>query len=90
MQRKQCTTRLRFLPLMLMIGLTPPALAQSTGESKETDQKQQEENVTAKPVSVDSSKKAGSIKAQSAKSADSYEATEEISEDLSVSYPVDI
>ena len=44
---------------------------------------------TAKPVEATATK-APKIKVKSAQSADDYEASEEISEDLSVSYPVDI
>ncbi|WP_043317689.1 hypothetical protein [Microbulbifer sp. HZ11] len=74
--------------------------AQSTGDNNNQESKEtpvpEAKAVAAKPVTVKQStevpaKKAKtSIKAQSARNADSYEATEEISEDLSVSYPVDI
>jgi hypothetical protein len=90
MQRKKHYTARRFLPLMLLCSFSLSALAQSAGESTEADQEKQEEKITAQPASVSSKKPATTIKAQSAQSADHYEATEEISEDLSVSYPVDI
>ncbi|WP_288132673.1 hypothetical protein [Microbulbifer sp.] len=57
-----------------------------------TDQKENVEEVKPQKVSSNETKDEpkAKIKAKSAESADSYEATEEISEDLSVSYPVDI
>lgn len=90
MQRKILKTVRQIPTLILLCSVSLTALSQSSGESTETDQQKQEEKVTAQPASVSTKKPAATIKAQSAKSADNYEATEEISEDLSVSYPVDI
>lgn len=90
MQRNRQTTLLRFLPLILMCSFSLGIQAQSASDGAETDQEKQEEKVTAQPTSVSTKKTKTTIKAQSAQSADNYEATEEISEDLSVSYPVDI
>ena len=78
--------------------------AQTTGESEAASQaeaadtQQVSSEETAKPVKATSAQasttkpksKPAKIKAQSARNADNYEASEEISEDLSVSYPVDI
>lgn len=90
MQRKKPNVLPRFLPLILLCSFSLPALAQSAGEDTEADQEKLQEKATAQPASVSNKKPATTIKAQSAQSADNYEATEEISEDLSVSYPVDI
>ncbi|WOX06625.1 hypothetical protein [Microbulbifer pacificus] len=90
MQQKKRSAVLQFLPLILLCSFSVGALAQSAAESSEADQEKQEETVSAQPASVSNKKPPATIKAQSAQSADNYEATEEISEDLSVSYPVDI
>lgn len=89
----------------LLTGFALSTVAQSTDESEagaqdaaatsqDANQQKVSTQETVKPVSAASetttSTKAPRIKAQSAKSADNYEASEEISEDLSVSYPVDI
>ena len=78
----------------LLTATALPAAAQ-TAEESETDT--QKAPVAAQEVStgetvkpIEAATKAPRIKAQSAESADEYEASEEISEDLSVSYPVDI
>nr|WP_010132653.1 hypothetical protein [Microbulbifer agarilyticus] len=75
----------------------PSAAQDAAGSAGEDAQQGSESGNTAAPkTAVDTTvapkpKKAKTrIKAQSAESADNYEATEEISEDLSVSYPVDI
>ncbi|AQQ68651.1 hypothetical protein Mag101_14175 [Microbulbifer agarilyticus] len=76
-----------------------PSIAQQEAAdtaSEKTQQSDDSENTAAPKTAVDTEaapkpkKVKTTIKAQSAQSADSYEATEEISEDLSVSYPVDI
>lgn len=90
MQQKRPSAVLQSLPLILLCSFSMGAQAQSAAESTEADQEKQEENVSAQPASVSTKKPPATIKAQSAQSADNYEATEEISEDLSVSYPVDI
>lgn len=80
--------------LLLITAFAGTVAAQEATEDSDTtvDQK---ETVSAQPVAVGSTqqqqkKSTPKIKAQSAENADSYEASEEISEDLSVSYPVDI
>ncbi|MCK7598494.1 hypothetical protein M0G74_14530 [Microbulbifer sp. CAU 1566] len=85
------------LPGVLLLALSAPALgAEENAEesAKESVKKSTEESanteVIAQPVSVAKKKPAPKIRAQSAESADSYEASEEVSEDLAVSYPVDI
>ncbi|QIL91562.1 hypothetical protein GNX18_18580 [Microbulbifer sp. SH-1] len=90
MQRYRQTNLVRFLPLILLCSFALGAQAQSAADDAKTDQEKQEEKVSAQPASVSTKKPTATIKAQSAQSADNYEATEEISEDLSVSYPVDI
>ncbi|GAB2521179.1 hypothetical protein [Microbulbifer agarilyticus] len=82
------------------LALQPlPSAAQqeaTDNASEKVQQGDESENTATPKAAVETTaapkpKKAKtSIKAQSAQSADSYEATEEISEDLSVSYPVDI
>ncbi|MBY6191640.1 hypothetical protein KUV95_12910 [Microbulbifer agarilyticus] len=76
----------------------PSAAQQEAADdaSENTQQSDESENTAAPKAAVETTaapkpkKTKTSIKAQSAQNADSYEATEEISEDLSVSYPVDI
>lgn len=65
--------------------------AQESSSGNDTDKENtvSGQAVEAKEVKTNA-KPPKTIKAQSAKNADSYEASEEISEDLSVSYPVDI
>ncbi|WP_299598529.1 hypothetical protein [uncultured Microbulbifer sp.] len=78
--------------------LAPVAVSASAQTAEETEATAENQAVKAEPVSVKTTekpakaaaKKTPRIKAQSAQSADKYEASEEISEDLSVSYPVDI
>ncbi|WP_226667832.1 hypothetical protein [Microbulbifer aggregans] len=72
------------------------ALAAQNAAETSDDAAVEKEAVSAQPVAVGTTqqqkqkKSTPKIKAQSAENADSYEASEEISEDLSVSYPVDI
>lgn len=69
----------------LLLGTGAPVSAQES--SAEDGGEKPEQAAQAQEVKKTKTTK---IKAQSAKNADSYEASEEISEDLSVSYPVDI
>lgn len=81
--------------IVLLASAALPAAAQAAEEAEADAQKtpvaaqEASPQETAKPVEA-AAPKAPRIKAQSAQSADDYEASEEISEDLSVSYPVDI
>ncbi|MBN8432438.1 hypothetical protein JF535_16470 [Microbulbifer salipaludis] len=102
MQPTQCFTRSRYqaLAFALLTALAGSVAAQVAGDSasEASDSGTNQAEASAQPVSVKTTepapkpvvKKTPTIKAQSAESADGYEASEEISEDLSVSYPVDI
>lgn len=82
------------LALIMLTAFGAPAFAQNSDsgetESKEKTSQQAIEKTTAEASTKSAPAKPTKIKAQSAQSADNYEATEEISEDLSVSYPIDI
>ena len=81
------TSRAFALTGALLLAL---AAAAATQAAEEQSDESSDTAVTAQPVSVTKKKPAPKIQAQSAESADSYEASEEVSEDLAVSYPVDI
>ncbi|WP_231759595.1 hypothetical protein [Microbulbifer elongatus] len=77
------------------LGLQAQSSSEDSKPQAQSDKSEQAtENTTPvavkQEVKTPAKKTQPSIKAQSARRADSYEATEEISEDLSVSYPVDI
>ena len=76
---------------VLAMTLSTVMWAQESSGGNDTDEENAASGqaVEAKEVKT-AAKPPKTIKAQSAKNADSYEASEEISEDLSVSYPVDI
>ena len=86
-------TRVFTLPGVLLLALSAQVLsAEENAEesAKENAVATANTEVAAQPVSVAKKKPKPKIQAQSAESADSYEASEEVSEDLAVSYPVDI
>ncbi|WGL18135.1 hypothetical protein PVT68_07515 [Microbulbifer bruguierae] len=87
----------RVITCALLIGLCSAVVTaqQAAEDGQQQESVKESDEVTAKPVSVtdkqtSSEKPQKKIKAQSAESADSYEASEEISEDNTVSFPVDI
>ena len=75
----------------LALALSMALSAQTANDSNGSSDDASTTKPTVKAQEVKTTKQQPqTIKAQSAKNADSYEASEEISEDLSVSYPVDI
>ncbi|MCW8126505.1 hypothetical protein [Microbulbifer halophilus] len=71
--------------LLCVAAISAPTVAQDeSGESEKEDTGE-----TTEPVKV-AQAKAGDEDKKASTDADDYEASEEISEDLSVSYPVDI
>ena len=76
---------------ILAVSLSVALSAQTADDSENNANDANANKPTVKAQEVKTTKQQSqTIKAQSAKNADSYEASEEISEDLSVSYPVDI
>lgn len=80
------------LPALLLPALILSALLAVSASAEEETAEEQEESVQAQPVQVaeEQSPAAGNANRREATNADQYQASEEISEDLSVSFPVDI
>ncbi|WP_078085170.1 hypothetical protein [Microbulbifer mangrovi] len=80
------------LAVMAAPGFAQTTETESSAEAETSQQAEQPSQVKSNAAVSEKSTpaKPTKIRAQSAQSADNYEASEEISEDLSVSYPVDI
>lgn len=78
----QHSARQWLFALLCAALVSAPVAAQEDSEKKDTDEK-------TEPVKVAQSE-AGDESEKASTDADDYQASEEISEDLSVSYPVDI